>query len=312
MEIIKWEDLGGTSWRIRRFADPTNKLWSAFNPSIAESPEDGLWVMFRSSNYFFDPNAGNVVVTTREYRVKSDIWMGKLDNNLQIIDASMVKLDFSESGIEFRRGAEDGRLFWKNGGWWFTAGLHEKDIELPRIGLFSIGEGFKAKLEKIYNDGELKDVEKNWMPIPDSEPLDFIYGPNQKYVAGDGVVDLGPSADYIKGFRGGSSLQKLPDGTYISIVHRAYNSKVYRYLHTALAYKFVKHRAYTHLFVRYSSDGVVLSATPEFIFQHDGIEFAAGLVISGEDVLVSYGYKDVSSYIGRIKLDVVLALLKDV
>jgi len=312
METIKWESLGGTSWKIRRFADLENKLWSAFNPSIAKSPAEGFWVMFRSSNYFHDPETNNTVVTTREYRVKSDIWMGKLDKNFQIIDSTMVKLNFSESGIEFRRGAEDGRLFWKDGGWWFTAGLHEKGVEFPRIGLFSIEKNFNVKLEKIYTEGNLKNVEKNWMIVPDSKPSKFIYGPNQIYVDSKGILDVGPSKDAIKGFRGGSPLCKLPDNTYISIVHRAYNSTKYRFTQTSMAYKYVKHRGYTHLFVRYSPDGVVLSTTPEFIFQHDGIEFAAGLVISGEDILVSYGYKDVSSYIGKIKLDAVLSLLKDV
>jgi hypothetical protein len=312
MNITKWSDLGGASWRIRRFADPEDMAWSAFNPSVALSPSEGLWVMFRSSNYFHDPESGGTIVTTREYRVKSDIWMGKLDDNFEIIDATMVKLDFSESGIEFRRGAEDGRLFWKDGGWWFTAGLHEKNIELPRIGLFSVNNGFKVKLEKVYTEGALKDVEKNWMAIPDSRPLKFIYGPNQVYLDGRGVVEVGLYGESIKGFRGGSPLHKLPDGTYISILHRAYNSTVYKFMQTSMAYKYVKHRTYTHIFVKYSSDGAILAATPEFVFQHDGIEFAAGLVVVGDEILVSYGYKDVSSYLGKIKLKAVLSLFKDI
>lgn len=312
MARIKWEDLGGTAWKIRRFADPEDKLWSAFNPSIASTPNGELWVMFRSSNYFFDPGAGNVVVTTREYRVKSNIWMGKLDDNLQIIDASMVKLDFSESGIEFRRGAEDGRLFWKDGGWWFTAGLHEKDIELPRIGLFFVREGFKAELKEVYTKGYLKDVEKNWMPMTGSTPLEFIYGPNQKYTPDFGIIDVGPNKDNIKGLRGGSPLYKLPDNSYISIVHRAYNSTIYKYLYTLQAYKYLKHRAYTHMFVRYSNKGLILQITPEFVFQHDGIEFAAGLIVQGDNVIVSYGYKDVSSYLAKIKLSKIIEMLKNV
>jgi predicted GH43/DUF377 family glycosyl hydrolase len=42
------------------------------------------------------------------------------------------------------------------------------------------------------------------------------------------------------------------------------------------------------------------------------IEFAAGLVVCGEDVIISYGYKDVASYLGKIKLKAVLESLKEV
>jgi predicted GH43/DUF377 family glycosyl hydrolase len=42
------------------------------------------------------------------------------------------------------------------------------------------------------------------------------------------------------------------------------------------------------------------------------VEFAAGLVLSEDDVIVSYGYKDVAAYLGKIKLDAVIAMLKAV
>ena len=66
------------------------------------------------------------------------------------------------------------------------------------------------------------------------------------------------------------------------------------------------------MFATYSPDGILTGLSNEFIFEHLGIEFAAGLVLSGSDVIVSYGYKDVASYLGKIKLSKVLGMIKNV
>ena len=138
---LTFAELGGKVWRICRFADSTDTRWSAFNPSIAYSPVHGYCVMVRSSNYFIDPQYGNAVATISS-RVQSRIWLGKLSEDLEIEPLSWREVDFSEAGITFQRGAEDARLFWREDSWWFTAGLKEKGIAYPRIGLFRLDENF--------------------------------------------------------------------------------------------------------------------------------------------------------------------------
>jgi hypothetical protein len=268
--------------------------------------------MFRSSNYFHDPKTGGTVLTTGGV-VRSNIWLAKLTPDLDIDESTLQKIDFSDAGIKFKRGAEDGRLFWRDGGWQFTAGLYEPEMGLPRIGLFSLDKNYKAKLETIYTSGELKDVEKNWMTSYKKNPnFDYVYGPGQVYVDGVGPVSVKEVTKNIKGIRGGSQLWDLGDTTYLAIVHRAYSESVLKYIPRFFSNKIVKVRTYSHMFVRYSNTGKILQTSNEFVFQHWGIEFASGLVVKDSEVVISYGYKDVSSYLAKMPLKDVLNMLKDV
>ena len=309
---ILFSDLGGETWRIRRFADEEDKRWSAFNPSIAYSPIEGYAVLFRSSNYFFHPEQ-HFPVSTVGAKVLNRFWIGKLDKDFQIIDSSMKMIDFSDCGMTFKRGAEDGRLFWRDGGWWFSAGIKEGVAPLPRIALFKLDQDFKATLVKIFNDGELYDVEKNWMAPYNKNPnFDFIYSGFQVYVDGVGPTSVRPFSSELDDIRGGSCLWELEDGSYIAIIHKSHNYFITAYDPRKFGVVKSRHRYYTHRFVRYDSRGMLVQMSEDFVFEKPQIEFAAGLVVCGEDVLVSYGYKDVAAYLGKIKLKAVLESLKEV
>jgi hypothetical protein len=267
--------------------------------------------MFRSSNYFLSREFGNAVATVGS-RVQSNIWVGLLDNELQIIESSMKMVDFSECGISFKRGAEDGRLFWRDDSWWFVAGLKEDGIYYPRIGLFKLDENYRATLIEVMDDGWLNWVEKNWMPpYKKSEKFDYVYGPTNVYKTGEGVVELREMTPTTKGVRGGSPLWEFPDGTYLALVHKAYMEVKEVYNPFTFGKSPKRIRTYTHCFARYDSNGMLTHLSSEFIFEHFGIEFGAGLVLSGDDVIVSYGYKDVSSYLGKIPLSTVMGMLNE-
>lgn len=306
-----FESLGGSIWRIRRFAEPDEPKWSAFNPCVAYSPKHGLVVMFRSSNYFIDPQYGTGVSTTAG-RVQSNTWVASLDKNLHIVESSLRKVDFSDAGIKFKRGAEDARLFWRNNQWYFIAGLKEDGIPYPRLGVFSLDEDYKATLVEVMNDGWLYWVEKNWMPPYKENPnFDFIYGPTSIYKKELGPIEIRETSAEVAGIRGGSCLWELKDGTYLALVHKAYMENIYRYNPRIFGNHFAKVRSYTHCFARYDQFGRLIQLSPEFVFESLGIEFGAGLVVSEGDVIVSYGYKDVASYLGKIELTKVLEILND-
>jgi hypothetical protein len=307
---LTFAELGGQVWRIRRFADEKDTRWSAFNPSIAYSPITGYWVLVRSSNYFIDPEYGNAVATI-SVRVQSRMWLGKLSEDLQIEEQNWREIDFSQAGIEFKRGAEDGRLFWRDSSWWFTAGLKEDGIYYPRIGLFRLDENFKAYLVEVYDSGWMRDVEKNWMPAYErNENFDYVYSATEVYK--DGAIERRELNDVIGGVRGGSCLWKLEDYGYIAIVHFAHKAVVERYNPRLFGTEYAKTRRYTHAFARYSEDGTLIGLSRQFVFENFKIEFAAGLVVKGDDVIVSYGKQDVASYLGKIKLDKVLKLIEEV
>jgi hypothetical protein len=69
---------------------------------------------------------------------------------------------------------------------------------------------------------------------------------------------------------------------------------------------------YTHQFAKYNYKGEITHITPEFQFEHNGIEFAAGLVEKGDDFIVSYGKDDLSSHIAIIPKDIVLNSLEEI
>lgn len=303
-------ELGGHVWRIRRFADESDTRWSAFNPSVAYSPKHGYWVMVRSSNYFINPEYGNAVATIGT-RVQSRIWLGKLSENLQIEEESWREVDFSEAGIKFKRGAEDGRLFWRDDSWWFVAGLKEDEVYYPRIGLFRLDENFKAYLVEVYDCGWMKGVEKNWMPPYElNENFDYVYSATEVYK--DGAIERRELTKKIGGVRGGSCLWKIDDYGYIALVHFAHKQVVERYNPRLFGTEYAKTRRYTHAFARYSNDGTLIGLSRQFVFENFKIEFGAGLVVRGEDVIVSYGKQDVASYLGRIGLHDVLELIEEV
>lgn len=305
-----FSQLGGSIWRIRRFADENDTRWSAFNPSIAYSPKYGYWVMVRSSNYFIDPNYGNAVATISS-RVMSRIWLGKLSENLEIDEQTWREIDFSEAGIKFKRGAEDGRLFWRDDSWWFVAGLKEDEIYYPRIGLFRLDENFKAYLVEVHDSGWMRDVEKNWMPPYEvNENFDYVYSATEVYKGG--VVQRRELTKKIGGARGGSCLWKIEGYGYLALVHFAHKQVVERYNPRLFGTEYAKTRRYTHAFARYSDDGTLIGLSRQFVFENFKIEFGAGLVVKDKDVIISYGKQDVSSYLGRIGLHDVLELIEEV
>ena len=308
---ISFESLGGETWRILRFANLSDKRWSAFNPSIAFSPVEGYVVLFRSSNYFFDPETSSTTLTVGS-RVQSRMWLGTLKKDWTLDLETLREIDFSEAGIQFKRGAEDGRLYWVDGSWEITAGLQEPGVELPRIGRFRL-DGLKAKLVKIYTDGQLFDVEKNWMaPVTPSPHFDFIYTAADIYKDGEGPIRVKEPSDLIRDVRGGSHLWSLPDGRYLAIIHEADVKKTKVHIPRMFVTKDVSIRTYVHRFATYDSSGKLSGLSPRFKLSDARIEFAAGLVVVGEDVIVSYGYKDVASYLGKINLNVVLESIEEV
>jgi hypothetical protein len=240
------------------------------------------------------------------------MWLGSLGEDWAIKLETLREIDFSEAGLAFKRGAEDGRLYWVNGSWEITAGLHEGGVDLPRIGRFRL-DGLKARLIEIYRDGSLFDVEKNWMaPIEPNSNFDFVYTSVDVYKCGVGPIRLGTPSETTRHVRGGSQLSKLKDGNYLAIVHEADVKKTKIYVPRMFVSKDISIRTYVHRFALYNEHGKLTGLGPRFKLSDARIEFAAGLVIVRDDVIVSYGYKDVASYLGKISLITVLESIEEV
>ncbi len=74
-----------------------------------------------------------------------------------------------------------------------------------------------------------------------------------------------------------------------------------------VVHQVVAGRIYWHRFVLLMPSD--RRCTPPFYFEHENIEFAAGIAVDGADVLVSYGVQDSRAALCRIALTEILGAL---
>lgn len=303
--------LGGTTKQIRRLVDPEVKTWSAFNPSIAYSPTEGYAVAIRSSNYVIYLDTGYLEVTNQG-EIKNQVWFAELDDDLNL--KNLRKVNFADSDFSLERGIEDAKLFWRDGSWHFTGIMMEKGhTPVARVALYKYDQKKNlATLVKKYDGPEYAKPEKNWMaPYEPNPNFDYIYGPTA-IIKNDTLINKFNSNKKLSGLRGNTNLHDLGDGTYLAVVHILYIKNVTYQSRRTFAVQAGKQKFYTHQFVRYSQLGDIIAISPEFQFEINGIEFAAGLVEKDDNFIVSYGTNDLSSHLAIIAKSRVMALLEEV
>lgn len=297
---------GGSTKKLMRFVEKDNKLWSAFNPSIAKNPDGQIAMVIRSSNYLLGPMQLYTSLTTGQ-DIVNHVWFSRLNNDLEVI--SMHRLDII-SDIFFKRGVEDARLFWRDGSWYMTAVILERDhTPVARLGLFRIDtDTMTAHFITKYEGLDEKKIEKNWSVTAGEavKEFDLIYGPNSIYKNGI-VHQLKEAGDY-KNLRGGTQLILWND-KYLSVCHitrtkftKVFNSRTFSIENRGL-------RDYTHVFVLYNKDGSIYKVSEEFIFSGGAVEFAAGLIEHNGKFVISWGHDDASSWLTTLDIDVVAQML---
>jgi hypothetical protein len=304
--LPNFDNLGGETWRVRRFADPQVKEWSCFNPSIGYQEAQGFVAMFRSSNYWYT-DSGNRIELMTENTIKNRTYFSRLDKNLNIVD--FIPITYHGFDYALVRGPEDPKIYWRNDRWEFTAVIKEDECPVPKMASFWL-DGSDAYLIKIWDSPDPDKAEKNWMASPDENVnFNFVYGANKIYKNGD-IKNFSTDARY-KGLRGSSNLYKLKDGTYLSLMHKCYVDKVYAYNPHTFGTMKTSTRDYVHLFVRYDEFGKIIGMSHDFHFNGPGIEFGSGLVVADDMVYVSFGVKDLVSYFGKITLEKVMEITHD-
>ena len=309
-------ELGGTVKQVRRLIDPQDKFWSAFNPSIAISPNGKVKMALRSSNYIIKAETGELVVTQGN-KIQNRVYLCDLDDNLKVSNIERITfgdIPWQDTNVIMTRGAEDAKLYYRDGNWQFTAIVKETDgVPIPRLVRFVV-HGTHAEMIEFggFNGEDPSRAEKNWMlPYEQNEHFDYIYSPTEKLLDRERYQIKEPS-DEIKGVRGGSNLWKLGDGSYLALVHKTYSKKVEYFDSNRFGICTNSVKNYEHRFARYNEYGVLFQLSPPFQFLGNGIEFGAGLIVKNDEVWVSFGREDVSSHIGKIKLEAVMEMLREV
>lgn len=307
-----FEDLGGSVRQILRHVMPEQPVWSATNPSIGYCPVQGYAITIRSSNYTINPQYGSLDVTIGD-KIRAYLWFSELDDDLNIVNLRQINLK-AEGNPEIHRGVEDARLFSRNGQWYFTGVMLENHTPRARLVVYRLDPvKNEAYFVKKYESWDTERIEKNWMlPALKNNPnFDFIYTGDGIYKDGKFILDPVTNQD-IASLRGGSMLWPLEDGSYLAVTHCVYARPVEYYDKNRFGNVRSAIRNYTHQFVRFSNTGKVLEISDEFVFDHPGIEFAAGLVEKDGNFLISFGHEDVASYIATISKEAALATLRPV
>ena len=142
--------------------------------------------------------------------------------------------------------------------------------------------------------------QKNWLPylagdgvfrwIYSTEPYSVTVLLNDRKCGG--VVPQNTGS-----LRGGSQAIMVPGG-YLWLVHEV------------TAWPDMKSRTYMHRFVFRDHRGA-MQMTPQFYFERRGIEFAAGLALDGERLVISYGVNDREARIAFVPLAAVMRRLEE-
>jgi hypothetical protein len=256
--------------------------------------------MLRSGNYVITP-LGKYEVVTGDI-IRSKIYISELDpETYKLTDLRMLDVENLSKEGPLRRGLEDPKLFYRDDAWHFTCVTMEKGhTEKARMAICRLSDDLKSIVSFEKFDGiDAHRPEKNWMVSPEpNEYFDWIYGPTSTIKDNKMITHLTDNQQ-IASLRGNSNLYPLGDGTYLAVVHRLYTRTITNNTH----------RFYVHYFAKYDKKGKIIGLSRGFIFENRGTEFAAGLTTQGDNFLISYGSKDVSSHIAILPQELVFKSL---
>jgi hypothetical protein len=250
----------------------------------------------RAVNYDLDSN-GRVMIPPPE-GFQSSNWLVELDSSFHI--TRLEQIDDSAVGIDRQswNRLEDCRLFrWKNA-WWFTATWVLQDSPLIcQIALCRL-EGSKVVEWHLLPSPTGARVEKNWMPCVDGE-LKWIYwlDPMQVLTYRDGGLVRERLGRYgrLEGWSGSSPLVRYR-GKWLGVLHLRRNWR-----HTS---------SFVHRLVELGDNFEVRRMSPVFTFEGDEVEYCAGLSLTQNHAVLSYGIQDREARLMRIDLSAVETMLR--
>jgi hypothetical protein len=290
---------------------------SSFNPSIAEVPGEHTYAIVRSSNYRIDAQGRYVInddqLTGSSQTIISTVnHLLRLDHRtLEVQDLQRIHDDDHREDSPFPvRGHEDCRLYFDDVfGWAYTATVRDRSGELGMAQMIRTVleiRGAKAYRTRLLSDQRRH--EKNWMPWPSgwSEGPGYVYSVSPTVIIDpffenprrDRAI-MRAAPHLLRHARGGTQVVHLDRGRWLCLVHESVSFDN-------------GHRVYLHRFVAFDHDGRVCAYSSPFCFRGMGIEFAAGLVVREDEVIISYGVADERAFLLRVPIDQVLGMLHTV
>lgn len=307
--VSTFEDLGGEIKYLRRLVDRNVKTWSAFNPSIGIDDKGNCAVAFRSSNYVILEH-GELSVTTGG-PIRNQVWFAELNSEWGL--ENLRKIDFSGAGIDVPRGVEDPKLLWRDGKWVFTAVFLERNTPTARNCVCYLDSAAtKVTHIEIIQGFDTKRPEKNWMTASKKpKKFDYVYDSNG-IVIGDRIIHRMRDAKELAKLRGNAHLIEMPDGTYLGMMHSLRIRKTQKFSGSTFGIVEYVEKYYEHYVMRFSNEGWATEISEPFVFVSPGIEFANGVIIKDNRLVISFGKDDVSSHLAIIDFEKILKIMKSI
>lgn len=297
------QDLVGSEY-VQMKTEPAHSGWSLFNPSIYKMNDERLVILLRSSNYQY--NRGQYIMPPEDKNViKTESILCELDDSLTITKANIIKeAKYPKNGYPVE-GIEDARLFEAGGTLWVsgTARNCAPFDGACRILLAELNESTYSFERPEVVTSHITRHEKNWSPILGKENPTWLYSCGLDQTTklhtkiGNRLYEGYHNAVHplYEKFRGGSQLIPYESG-YLTIIHEV-----------AI---FETGRVYSHRFVRFNETCEIIGySIPFFIRTPQVIEFAAGMTIYKDHLLISFGHMDESAWVAKIPLNAVKQLI---
>jgi len=277
-----------------RIRIPTDR--HACNPSIV-ADEGGYRAIVRTVSYTLD--------TYDEVMLRGGLdtinWLVRFDANLQILDARRIDdRKCREQDERAASGFEDARLFFWQGGWWYSASGLAPGYPPYRVTMsLNHLDGAAVAESTFIPSPKNAPMEKNWMPVVTGEELSFIYraSPMQRVRAQNSSFDFSEEAGDARMLGwSGSSQCIVYRSRRLCVVHRTVLES--------------GRRVYEHAFLELDENFRIVRVSPSWYFDKETVEFCAGLCVTSSHAILSYGFEDGDARLLKIPLRIVERLLE--
>lgn len=271
---------------------PARPDWSLFNPTLLWF-DNKLFGLVRSSNYkmegmrYIIPPEDGKLIRTQNILVTYDANF-RITSAVPLADPNYEKTSFPVDGLE------DCRLYFSGADLCVSATLRNC---APHDGRCRIGTAKIDLASNTLRDLEVLETpaqqhEKNWMPVIGQNY--WLYSCNsanktllaRRENAAWKLLDVGTTPALTRSFRGGTQLVPFSGG-YLCAIHEVTIAD--------------NNRTYEHRFVWFDAQLRLRKVGAPFYFRNKRrIEFAAGLAVVDDRVVLSFGCQDAEAWLAII------------
>lgn len=299
---LKIEEIA-PSWTSRALSIASQTGWPAFNPSVWWDGKEIITVI-RTANYRVGSKGipASMIQAPLELGppdaadFRSVNYIGSLSGGLEWLRAPVpVTLPEGCGDPAWRERIEDCRLIIIEGMLFAVATIFNRSDCSCGMSLIRLGDDARISGVITLISPTKRRWEKNWMPLVRGRTLHLIYSCRPLIVVTldfalntmvTRQIEDGP--EELAGWSGSSQGCEI-DGSMLCILHR-------KVCHA-------DRLRYSHRFVMFDGDLRISAMSAPFFFEHDGVEFCAGMTRVHDRLIVSYGVEDAAAMVGSLSVE---------